>query len=110
MLSPLPQTESETFETKSSLDSTSLKDMLGLVADVVAMANTAGGQIVVGTTGSVIPENHVKLFDSARLDDKVNSYSEPNVGGISSKLLSEDFLLIKVEKSRNPPHVFKREA
>ncbi len=110
MLRPVPESEGETFEAKSSLDPTSPKDMLGLVADVVAMANTAGGRILIGTDGSALPENHVKLFDSARLDDKVNSYTEPNVGGISSKLLSDEFLLVAVEKSRNPPHIFKRDG
>jgi len=84
--------------------------MLGLVADIVAMANTAGGRIVVGTKGSVLSESHVKLFDSARLDDKVNAYSEPNIGGIRSSLINGDFLLIEVAKSASPPHVFKREG
>jgi len=102
--------ESEEFERKSSLDPTNPRDMLGLVADIAAMANTRGGRILVGTAGVLLSEGHVKLFDSARLDDKVNSFLEPNVGGIRSAILAESFLLIDVEKSINPPHVFKREG
>jgi hypothetical protein len=40
----------------------------------------------------------------------VNAYLEPNVGGIRATLLAESFLLVEVEKSKNPPHVFKREG
>jgi hypothetical protein len=84
--------------------------MLGLVADIVAMSNTKGGRLLVGTTGAPIPDNQVKLFDSARIDDKVNSFAEPTITGIKSIQLDEDFILIEVEKSKNPPHVFKKEG
>jgi len=107
---PEEEPEGETFETKSSLDPTNPKDMLGVVADIVAMANTAGGRILIGTKGSAFPEGHVELFDSARLDDRVNAYAEPNVGGIRSSLIDSDFLMVEVAKSANPPHIFKREG
>jgi hypothetical protein len=106
----LNEPESEELEKKSSLDPSTTKEMLGLVADVVAMSNTKGGRLLIGTRGAPIPENHVKFFDSARIDDKVNSFTEPNVTGIKSLQLDRDFILVEVEKSKNPPHVFKKEG
>jgi hypothetical protein len=102
--------ESDELEKKSSLDPSNSKDMLGLIADVVAMANTKGGKLLIGTRGAPIPENQVKLFDSARVDDKVNSFAEPIVAGIKSAQLGKDFILIEIEKSKSPPHVMKKEG
>jgi hypothetical protein len=106
----LDEPESEPFEKKSSLDPSNAKEMLGLVADVVAMSNANGGRLLIGTQGAPIPDNHAKLFDSSRIDDKVNSFVEPNVTGIKSLLLDRDFILVEVDKSKNPPHVFKKEG
>jgi hypothetical protein len=102
--------ESQELEKKSSLDPSNPKEMLGLVADLVAMSNTKGGRLLIGTRGAPIPDNQVKLFDSARIDDKLNSFAEPNVTGIKTIQLDRDFILIEVEKSKNPPHVFKKEG
>jgi hypothetical protein len=101
LVKPEEDPEGQTFETKSSLDPTNVRDMLGLVADIVAMPNTSGGRIVIGTRGSMLSESHVKLFDSARLDDQVNAYSEPAVGGITSVLVDQDLLMVEVAKSKN---------
>jgi predicted HTH transcriptional regulator len=45
----LDEPESEPFEKKSSLDPSNAKEMLGLVADVVAMSNANGGRLLIGT-------------------------------------------------------------
>jgi hypothetical protein len=102
--------EGESFDRKSALDPTKHEDLLGLVADIAAMANTKGGAVLIGESGKVIPKEHWPLFDSARIDDKVNSFVEPRVGRIESSALDENFLLIEVEKGENPPYVFKREG
>lgn len=104
------EAEGEKFERKSCLDPSIVKDMLGLVADIVAMTNTGGGRVVIGTLGVPLLESHIKLFDSAKLDDKVNAFAEPNVSGITSSTFNSEFILIEVEKSKNPPHVFKKEG
>jgi hypothetical protein len=106
----LRQPESEGFDRKSALDPTSSQDYLEFVADLVAMANTRGGGILVGTRGSSLPALHLPLFDSARIDDKVNSLVEPRVGGIRSSILDEDFAWVEIEKSVNPPHIFKHDV
>jgi Schlafen, AlbA_2 len=102
--------ESESFDRKRALDPTKPDDLLGLVADLTAMANTSGGAVLVGETGKIIPTEHLPLFDSARLDDKVNSLVEPRVCGIRSTVLRDEFVLVEIEKSQNPPHVFKKDG
>jgi hypothetical protein len=106
----MEEPESEELEKKSFLDLSNPRDMLGLVADIVALSNTRGGRVLIGARGISLPENSTKVFDSARLDDKVNSFSEPAVRGITSVQLSKEFLLVEVDKSKNPPHVFKKEG
>lgn len=106
----LAKPESETFDRKSALDPTKSEDLLGLVADLTAMANTCGGSVLIGEEGKPLPKEHLPLFDSARLDDKVNSFVEPRIGQIESSVLTEAFLLVEVGQSANPPHVFKKEG
>ena len=106
----LHRAEAEEFDRKSALDPNLLQDYLELAADLVAMANTRGGAILVGTQGSALPKADLALFDSARIDDKVNSLVEPRVGRIKSNALGSDFILIEIEKSDNPPHVFKQDG
>lgn len=100
--------ESEVLERKSALNPTDLEDRLTLINTVVAMANTSGGHIVIGSVGKPIPASHLPLFDSARLDDQVNTYVEPRIEGIKSFTESPDFIMIEVPKGKNPPHVFRQ--
>src|ERR1700742_1197337 len=101
-------TESEVLERKSALNPGDAEDRLTLINAIVAMANTSGGHIVIGTIGKEIPPSHLPLFDSARLDDQVNSYVEPRVEGIRSFIESPDFIVVEVPKGKNPPHVFRQ--
>ncbi len=106
----LRRPESEEFDRKSALDPTNTQDYLELVAHLVSMANTRGGSILIGAQGTAISKADLPLFDSARVDDKVNSLVEPRVGGIKSSLLGSDFMLIEIEKSGNAPHIFKQDG
>jgi hypothetical protein len=106
----LTSCEGEQFERKSELDPAIPREMLGLIVDIVAMANTQGGRVLIGTKGNPIPESRVRLFYSARLDDKVNSLVEPRIGGITASPVESDFILVQVDKSRNSPHVFKKDG
>jgi predicted HTH transcriptional regulator len=45
----LQRAESEEFDRKSALDPTNVQDYLELVAHLVAMVNTRGGSILIGT-------------------------------------------------------------
>ncbi len=103
----LGRPESEEFDRKSALDPTVPEYALELLTHLAAMANTRGGRILIGTRGSPIPRSHLPFFDSARLDDKLNSFLDPRIGGITSAALDDDLILLEIEKSSNPPHVFK---
>jgi hypothetical protein len=106
----LGQPETETFDLKGTLDLSKLKDGLKVVADLVAMANTYGGGLLVGAVGFPIRSSHLPLFDSARLDDKVNSCVEPRIGGITTTILTAEFILLEIEKSVGAPHMFTRDG
>ena len=106
----LERPESETFDRKSALDPTFQQDYLELAADLVAMANTEGGSILIGSKSVQLTAGHLPLFDSARIDDKVNSLVEPRIGGIKSHILGQDFVLVEVDKSENPPHIFRQDG
>lgn len=110
LVSLLAVPEGESFERKSVLDPTRPDEMLGLVVDLIAMANTHGGAVLIGESGKAIPEGHLPLFDSARVDDKVNSFVDPRVGGIRSTTIQREYVLIEVEKSQIAPHLFERDG
>ena len=106
----LQQAESEQFERKSELDPTDPEDCLTLVTAIASMANTSGGVILIGSKGRPISPSLQQQFDSARLDDKVNAFVEPHVSGIAVSLLNDQFVVITVGKSTNPPHIFKKDG
>lgn len=103
----LAEPECERFDAKSQVNPESRKDMLELVGDIVAMANTYGGRILIGNAENTISGSHQKLFDRARLDDQVNRFVEPRLGGIRSSVMENRYVVVEVEKSQVPPHVFK---
>jgi hypothetical protein len=79
----------------------SAKDKLVVVRNIVAMANTDGGSIVLKTIGC-----DASYLDSARLDDLVNKYIEPKFHGIRSEVSEAEGCHILVERSSTRPHVF----
>lgn len=106
----LQQAESDRFERKSELDPTNAEQALTLVIVATSMANTSGGVILIGTKGRPIPIPAQQLFDSARLDDRVNAFVEPRIQGITSAILEDEFVVVSVPKGQNPPYVFKKEG
>lgn len=93
--------ESESFEAKSSF-ADCIEDWAQLVKTIVAMANTSGGTIVLERTSCAATD-----LDSARLDDKVNKYVGPRVGGITSTASTTGSWRIDVAASNARPHVFR---
>lgn len=94
--------ESEDFEQKS-LFSGSDKEWLGLIKTIVALANTLGGKIEIEKINKVNP----KEFDTARLDDKVNSYISPRIQNIIVSRINEEIFII-IPNSMNKPHFFSK--
>ena len=80
-MTPLTETERDDLELKETLDPTVKRDRLQLVKEIVAMANTKGGRILVGVTDAGervgIPEQDRTKWDGARIGDLVESYINP---------------------------------
>jgi hypothetical protein len=96
--------ESEAYEEKGHFD-WAFGQQFDLLKTIVAFANREGGRIVLNTV-----KCDVARLDSARLDDFVNKYVSPRVGGIASKTVGEGALEISVAKSDRAPHVIAHEA
>jgi hypothetical protein len=98
-------TECENFEEKSSFAWGIEGQQFDLLKTIVAFANTSGGTIDL----LMVQEPRDRL-DSARLDDFVNKYVTPRLGGISSAFADEAHCLVTVQKSAFAPHVISQEA
>jgi hypothetical protein len=94
--------EGEEFEEKSHFNFGNGQEF-DLVKTIVAFANTRGGVIRINSFSC-----EKSRLDSARLDDLVNKYITPRLGGISSGHPEEGACEIKVLKSPSSPHVFSR--
>lgn len=93
--------EKEDFEIKSQFSGTE-KEWLKLIKTIVAMANRSGGRIKYEKIDVKFCE-----FDSANLDNKVNSYVAPKIRGIKS-VKREKGVLIEIPTSGLRPHIFIR--
>ena len=79
------------------------KDRLHLIRAIVAMANTAGGEITLEPLG-VEPQ----ALDAGTLERAVGRYVAPRVVGIESREQAEGRVVIVVPESETGPHVFTR--
>ncbi|MEA3493372.1 MAG: ATP-binding protein [Candidatus Margulisiibacteriota bacterium] len=93
--------ESEKVEYKSKFAG-SAKEWLRIIRTIVALANTNGGEIRLFNIGRISP----KEFDSAKIDDKVNSYIGPRIQNISS--VNDKKIIIYVPNSVSKPHIFRK--
>jgi len=93
--------DSETRAVMSCFTGT-VEDWMGLVKTLVAMANTAGGRILLERVECSSAE-----LESARLDDKVNRYAGPRVRGLATCARGAGTVEILVPESESMPHVFK---
>lgn len=102
---------------KEKFDPSSTKDKVEISKDVIAMANTSGGHIIIGVDDDHNPVGLVgeiaKSIDGSDIDNKVNSFVEPRIDGIRYKMHEEAgkyFGVIYVPKSWSAPHVIKRDG
>ncbi len=93
--------EGTSYEEKSRYNHVPRK-RLELVKTIVAFANTAGGQIFIREVACRPAD-----LDSARLDDLVNKYVEPRLGGLTSYAVGYGWI-VEVPRSPDRPHIFVR--
>ena len=112
------QTESEHVERKRSLDMDQRGDRLSLVREIVAMANTSGGQIVIGEDDDgavvgVLGAQAAKL-DPARLTDLLDSFTSPEHVEVTTRveLCTADRYVVRigVPQHPEPPVVLARDG
>ena len=74
--------ERDDLELKEALDPTVKRDRLRLVKEVVAMANTRGGRILIGVTDDGkrvgVPGQDRSKWDAARIGDLLDKYIDPD--------------------------------
>jgi hypothetical protein len=97
--------ESIDFE-KKRLFQGNKREKLELVKNIVAMANTNGGKIIINKLEGIPAD----AMDSAKLDDLVNKFVEPRIENIESSVDKKGKVTIRVEASSRRPHVFIHEA
>jgi len=79
--------EDADFDFKSSFDPAAQQDWCELIKDIVAMANSGGGLIVIGVNDDDSPATadlkKVMALDPAIIMDKIKKYTDQHVGGLS---------------------------
>lgn len=77
---PNIEVETATVDFKAEFDPKSAQDWCELVKDIVAMANSGGGSLIVGVSDDGTPSGHdvgpLLALDPAVVTDKVHSYTE----------------------------------
>ena len=85
-----------------------------IVKDIVALANTKGGFIVVGVSETPtgfsfdgLTEEQCKSFETTRLNDFVQKYADPPINARVIKHESEgrNFVIIEVPRFPDTPHI-----
>ncbi len=86
--------ESETWDSKSSLDLDSKGELLEVVKDIIAMANSGGGVILVGLNNDGTPSgsdvSSLLAFDPARMTDQIASATGRQVSSFSITATAKD--------------------
>ncbi len=92
--------ESEKYEFKGAFSGTDA-EWLKLVKTIVAIANTSGGTLELTLTDGI----DCQLFDTARIDDKVNSFLSPRIHNITIRI-KNGTVSIHIPNSTAKPHIF----
>lgn len=111
-------TETESVERKRTIDLDERSDRMALIREIVAMANTSGGEVVVGVDddGTVVGVSDAiaSKFDPARLSDLLDPFTSPD--HIEVTILVERLgagaaiVRIEVPQHSDPPLVLARDG
>src|SRR5580692_5111104 len=89
ILAKIDETEKESadLDFKASFNPTAAQDWCELIKDIVAMANSGGGLIVIGVNDDGSPSTadlkQVTVLDPATIVDKIKKYTDQQFGGCS---------------------------
>lgn len=109
--------ESDTVELISQFDPGNRRDWLSLVKEIVAMANAAGGEIIIGADddGELVgvEERVVKKLDPADIANHVDEFVKPDHVSVSVEVrdaqgTSKKLVAVKVHRAETPPVVFTK--
>ncbi len=90
------------------------KECIGLVKDVLAMANTEGGFIVIGVSEGEshyiwngLSDAQARTWDPTRLSNKVNTYADPLIEVGVRKVMCDGktYVVISVPAFNGTPHI-----
>ena len=89
-----------------------------LVKDILAMANTLGGYIVIGVSEisagwsfDGMSEQQTKTFDSTKINGFVQNYSDPPINCVVYKVRHEakNFVILEVPQFPDTPHICQKD-
>jgi hypothetical protein len=94
--------ETKQIEFKREFDTTSLEQWCGIIKDVVAIANSGGGIILIGINNDGSPSgadvSSVLILDLAEIADKIYSYTNTNFSDIEILSLAKTNLQLAAFK------------
>lgn len=112
--------ESKDFDYKGPMDwdASDKKARCELVKDILAMANTYGGYIVIGVAEvsagwsfEGLSEEQAKTFDSTKINGFVQNYSDPPINCVVYKLKhqAKNYVIIEVPQFPDTPHICQKD-
>lgn len=112
-------TESQSHDYKERVDLTKKDDVANLAKDVIAMANSGGGRIIIGvaerenggfeTTG--IKEGECKWYETTKVNKALRAYLDPHVP-IQSRTVTDahkHLIFIEIPPAREMPILARKE-
>jgi hypothetical protein len=99
-------------------DETNKKSCCELVKDILGMANTLGGYLVIGVSETTdgytwegLTAEQANSFDTTRVNRFLQNYADPPINTLLRKVKQDDkvFVIIEVPRFTDTPHVCQKE-
>ena len=106
------------YKAPCAWDEDDKKACCGLVKDILALANTSGGWLVIGVNEGTngfdhagLTEEQAKSFDTSRVNRFVQNYADPPINARIHKVVidSKSFVVVEVPAFPDTPHVCQKE-